>query len=220
MKLTFLGHACFLIDTGKEKILTDPFLTGNALASVSADEVQADYICVTHGHGDHLGDAVAIAKRTGAKIITTVDMGEAVFAPEGLELILGNIGGNVTTPFGSVKIVNAIHGSGIPGCLSCGFVFRLGEKTIYFAGDTALTADMAFLKKENIDIALLPIGDVFTMGPADALEAVKLIEPKMVVPMHYNTFPFIVQDADAFAESVRKEGRECTALKPGETLEF
>ncbi|MCI8853536.1 MAG: metal-dependent hydrolase [Lachnospiraceae bacterium] len=219
MKIKFLGHACFLLDDGAHKVLTDPFLTGNGLAAAKAEEVEADFLFVTHGHSDHTGDAAEIAKRTGAPVCCTVDLADAVFGPAGLSVMVGNIGGRIPTAFGSAKMVSAIHGSGVPGGLACGFVFDMGGKRIYHAGDTALTSDMAFLAEENIDVALLPIGDLFTMGPKDALRAVEMIKPKLVIPMHYNTFPPITQDADAFVEQVRKLGVEARALKPGEELE-
>ena len=121
-------------------------------------------------------------------------------------------------PFGSAKFFQAIHGSGVPGCLTCGFIFEMGGRKIYHAGDTALMSDMALLADEEIDVALLPIGDVFTMGPEDALRAVKMIRPKLVVPMHYNTFPPIAQDPEAFAASVRAAGFQAQVLRPGESL--
>ena len=219
MKVTFLGHACFQIDTGKEKILIDPFLTGNALAAVSADEVEADLILVTHGHGDHVGDAEAIARRTGAKIICTVDLAEGAFAGKGLNVIAGNLGGKILMPFGSVKFVQAIHGSGVAGTLSNGFLITAGDKKIYHAGDTALTMDMQLLKADNVDLALLPIGDFFTMGPEDALRAAEMIQAKTVVPMHYDTFPPIRQDPEEFVKSVKKAGLRAEVLKPGESIE-
>lgn len=218
MELQFLGHACFLLDDGTCKVLTDPFLTGNGLASVGADEVETDFIFVTHGHGDHVGDAERIARRTGAMICCTVDLGEEIFAPAGISFQAGNLGGTMPMPFGSAKIFQAIHGSGISGCLACGFIFEMGGKKIYHAGDTALTMDMALLAEEHIDVALLPIGDFFTMGPADALRAAKLIQPKLVIPMHYNTFPSISQDPDAFAASIREIGFQARVLRPGERI--
>ena len=218
MELTFLGHACFLLDDGSCKVLTDPFLTGNGLAAASADQVEADFIFVTHGHGDHTGDAEAIAKRTDATVCCTVDLAEGVFGPAGVKTQVGNLGGKIPMPFGSAKFFQAIHGSGVPGCLTCGFIFEMGGKKIYHAGDTALMSDMALLADEEIDVALLPIGDVFTMGPEDALRAVKMIRPKLVVPMHYNTFPPIAQDPEAFAASVRAAGFQAQVLRPGESL--
>ena len=220
MKVTFLGHACFLLDDGKYKLLTDPFLTGNPLAAVPADQVEADYIFVTHGHGDHLGDAVDIARRTGAPVCCTADRGNALFAPAGVETIQGNLGGRMKLPFGSFKFTPAIHGSGVPGCLSCGFLFEMGGRKIYHAGDTSLTCDLALLEPEHIDVALLPIGDMFTMGPEDALRAAEMIKPQMVVPMHYDTMPPLRQDAQAFADAVRGKGMQCCVLKPGESVEL
>lgn len=218
MELKFLGHSCFLLDDGAHKVLTDPFLTGNAEAAVSAEQVEADYIFVTHGHSDHVGDAVDIAKRTGAPVCCTVDLAEGLFGPAGVQVQVGNLGGTIPMPFGSAKFFQAIHGSGVAGCLSCGFLFEMGGRKIYHAGDTALMSDMALLAEEKIDVALLPIGDVFTMGPADALRAVKMIQPKLVIPMHYNTFPPIAQDPDAFAAAVKAAGFEARVLRPGETL--
>ena len=218
MELKFLGHACFLLDDGTNQVLTDPFLTGNGLAAASADQVEADFIFVTHGHGDHTGDAEAIAKRTDATVCCTVDLAEGVFGPAGVKTQVGNLGGRIPMPFGSAKFFQAIHGSGVPGCLTCGFIFEMGGKKIYHAGDTALMSDMALLADEEIDVALLPIGDVFTMGPEDALRAVKMIRPKLVVPMHYNTFPPIAQDPEAFAASVRAAGFQAQVLRPGESL--
>lgn len=217
MNLTFLGHACFLLDDGQHRILIDPFLTGNPLAPVSAEEVEADYILVTHGHGDHVGDAAAIARRTGAVICCSVDLADALFIDSNLQVVTGNIGGRISLPFGTVKFVSAIHGSGVPGALANGFVLEVDGKTIYHAGDTALTSDMALLAEDHIDAALLPIGDVYTMGPGDALRAVNMIQPKLVIPMHYNTMPPIVQDAEAFAATVQANGYAVKVLQPGES---
>ena len=161
-----------------------------------------------------------IAQRTGATVCCTVDLADGLFDPADVKVQAGNLGGRIPMPFGSAKFFQAIHGSGVPGCLSCGFIFELGSKKIYHAGDTALMTDMTLLAEENIDVALLPIGDVFTMGPEDALRAVKMIRPKLVVPMHYNTFPPIAQDADAFAAAVREAGFQAAVLHPGESLDL
>lgn len=217
MKITFLGHACFLLDDGTCQVLTDPFLTGQGS---SIQGLEPDYIAVTHGHGDHVGDAAEIAADAGSTILCTVELGEALFEPKGLRTVVGNIGGALTLPFGRVKFLPAVHGSGVPGGLACGFLFEMGGKKIYHAGDTALTMDMGLLAAEGVDLALLPIGDVYTMGPADALRAVELIRPKAVVPMHYDTFPAIAQDPAAFATSVEKADIRCVVLRSGETLEL
>lgn len=215
MRITFLGHACFLLEAEGHGILVDPFLTGRG---ASIQGLAPDIIAVTHGHGDHVGDTETIARAVGSTVLCTVEVGEFLFAD--FPTLVGNIGGWVPLPFGRVKLVPAVHGSGVPGALACGFLFEIGGKKIYHAGDTALTADMALLAAERIDLALLPIGDVYTMGPADALRAVELIRPKTVVPMHYDTFPAIAQDAEAFARSVENTGVSCALLSPGESLEL
>ena len=186
MKLQFLGHACFLLDDGVHKVLTDPFLTG-AGRPEWAEKVDPDVIFVTHGHGDHVGDAAAIARRTGAPVCCTADLADAVFVPAGVACVAGNLGGTVRLSFGCAKFFQALHGGGAAGCPACGFLFEMGGRKIYHAGDTALMTDMTLLADEDIDVALLPIGDFYTMGPADALRAVKLIRPRLTVPMHYNT---------------------------------
>ena len=217
MELTFLGHACFLLNDGTYKVLTDPFLSGNGLAAISAEEADADFIFVTHGHGDHVGDSIEISRRTGAPVCCSVDLANGVFSPAGVETMVGNLGGRIPMPFGGAKLFQALHGSGVPGCLSCGFIFEMGGKKIYHAGDTGLMADMALLADEEIDAALLPIGDLYTMGPDDALRAVKMIRPKLVIPMHYDTFPAIRQDAEAFASAVEASGFCAKVLRPGES---
>lgn len=217
MELRFLGHACFLLDDGTCKVLTDPFLSGAGHPDW-AEQVRPDYIFVTHGHGDHVGDAAAIARRTGAQVCCTADLADAVFGPAGVTCIAGNLGGTVRLPFGSAKFIQALHGGGAAGCPACGFLFEMGGKTIYHAGDTALTLDMALLEDAHIDAALLPIGDFYTMGPADALRAVKLIKPQLTIPMHYDTFPAIAQDPAAFAASCRAAGYAARVLQPGEKI--
>lgn len=220
MKIEYLGHACFILEDTNVKILIDPFLTGNALAAKTAEQVEADYIFITHGHGDHVGDAYAIAKRTGATVYAVVEFAEGPIAAEGINVAMGNIGGKQQTPFGSVKYVPAAHGSGVPGALACGYVFEIGGKKVYHAGDTALIAEMQFLADEQIDVALLPIGDVFTMGPKDAVKAAKLIAPKYVIPMHYNTFPPIQQNPNDFKKAVEDKGIcKVKILNPGESFE-
>ena len=220
VKLTFLGHACFVIDDGTAKLIVDPFLTGNPAAAAAPEEIEADYVFVTHGHGDHLGDAVQIAERTGAVVCTSVDLAEAVFNGKGLKVEAGNMGGWIRFPFGRAKFFQAIHGSGAPGTLSSGFVFEIGGKKIYHAGDTALMTDMQLLEAEHIDAALLPIGDYYTMGPEDALRAAEMIKAGLTIPMHYNTFPHISQDGDAFVSALAAEGLNGAVLKPGELLEL
>jgi len=220
LKIEYLGHACFILEDTNSKILIDPFLTGNALAPKTEKQVEADYIFVTHGHGDHLGDTYAIAKRTGATVYAVVEFADGPMAAKRIKAVGGNIGGKQQTPFGSVKYFSAAHGSGVPGALACGYVFEIGGKKIYHAGDTALIAEMQFLEDEQIDVALLPIGGYYTMGPDDALKAAKLIKPKYVIPMHYNTFPVIRQNPDDFKKAVEDKGIcKVMILNPGEFFE-
>jgi L-ascorbate metabolism protein UlaG (beta-lactamase superfamily) len=220
MKIQFIGHACFLIESEDYKVLIDPFITGNPLATVKAEDITPTHILLTHGHGDHVGDTVPVAKRTGAQVISTVEVTEEILAPAGLNVSPGNIGGKQATDFGSVKLVAAVHGSGVKGGLPCGFVIEIGGKKVYFAGDTALISEMSFLERANIDYAILPIGDHFTMGPEDASIAAELIKAKYVIPMHYNTMPPIVQDPNSFKEIVEsKTDSEVIVMNPGEVLE-
>jgi len=221
VRIEYLGHACFLMEDSGVKILIDPFLTGNRLAAKTAEEVEADYIFVTHGHGDHLGDTYAIAKRTGAIVYAVVEFADGPMAKEGIKTAKGNIGGKQRTPFGSVKFFPAAHGSGVPGALACGYVFEIGGKRIYHAGDTGLISEMGFLADEKIDVAILPIGGFFTMGPDDAVKAASMIAPKCVVPMHYDTFPVIKQNPEEYKKAVEDRGIcEVKILKPGEALDI
>lgn len=217
LKLTYYGHACFGLTDGTARLIIDPYLTGNPLAPIGPDEVEADYILVTHGHGDHVGDAAAIAARTGASVVGCVDVVRPLLG-DAAKLIAGNVGGTVRLPFGSVKLVTAIHGSGVPGALACGFIIELGGKRVYHMGDTALTRDFELYEEPTLDAVLMPIGDFYTMGPADALRAAELMRPKLVVPMHYNTFPQITQDPDAFAAAALEKGIAAKVLDPGGEL--
>lgn len=217
MELQFLGHACFLLDDGSYKILIDPFLSGTGQETLAA-EICPDFLFVTHGHHDHVGDAVDIARRTGATVCCTADLAGAVFSPAGVECIAGNLGGTAALPFGSAKFIQALHGSGAPGNVACGFLFEMGGRKIYHAGDTALMSDMALLAEDHVDAALLPIGDFYTMGPTDALRAVKMIRPGLTIPMHYGTFPAIVQDPSAFVSACEAAGFSARALQPGECM--
>jgi len=223
VKLTWYGHACFLIDTGDARILTDPFLSGNPLAPIDPDNIRINYILVSHGHGDHLGDTVAIAKRTGATVISNFEIHNWL-AKQGIEKVHPqHIGGGFNYLWGRVKLTIAHHGSGLPdgsyGGNPCGFLFYIQGKKIYHACDTGLFYDMKLIGEEGIDLAMLPIGDNFTMGPDDALRAVKLIQPAQVVPIHYNTFDVIRQNADAWAERVEKEtSARARVMKPGDRI--
>ncbi len=225
VQVIWYGHACFLIDTGETKLLIDPFLTDNPQAPVKADQVEADFILVSHGHGDHLGDAVEIAKRTGATTISNYEI-QTWLASQGVQNAHPlHIGGGFNFPWGRVKLTIAHHGSALPdgsyGGNPCGFLIYVQDRKIYHACDTGLFYDMKLIGEEGIDLAILPIGDNFTMGPDDALRAVKLIEPKKVVPIHYNTFDVIKQDPNKWAERVRKEtASEAIVMNPGDTIEI
>ena len=195
IKITWYSHACLLIETEGTKLLVDPFITGNPLSPVDANEVQTDYILISHGHADHVGDSVAIAKRTGAMVISNFEIQNWIASQEVENVHPQHIGGGFDYPWGRVKLTIAQHGSALPdgsyGGNPCGFLFYIDGKKIYHACDTGLFYDMKLIGEEGIDLAILPIGDNFTMGPVDALRAVKLIEPARVVPIHYNTFDII-----------------------------
>ena len=222
--IRWLGHAALGLDTGGFKVLIDPFFTGNPAAAVTADKAQADFILVSHGHGDHVGDTIAIAKRTGATVICNYEISEWLH-DHGLDKVHGQQhGGGFNHPFGRVKLTLAFHGSMLPdganGGNPCGFlIYTKDGKKIYDAADTGLFGDMRLIGEEGIDLAILPIGDNYTMGPDDALRAVKLIQPRKVVPIHFNTWELIAQDAAAWAKRVRQEaGVEAIVLEPGESL--
>ena len=223
--LTFFGHAALGLEMAGKKLLIDPYFTGNPAATTTADKVAADYILVTHGHGDHLGDAVAIAKRTGATVIANAEISRWL-SKQGLETHGQHIGGGFQYPFGYLKLTLALHGSSLPdgsdGGNPVGFLLTTADdKKIYVAGDTGLFGDMKLIGEEGIDLAVLPIGDNYTMGPDDALRAVKLLTPKHVIPYHFGTWDLIAQDPDAWAARVAKETRtQVHVLKPGESFTF
>lgn len=225
IKISWFSHACFLIKTDQSRLLIDPFLSDNPLASGTADEIQTDYILVSHGHGDHLGDTINIAKRTNATVIANYEI-QTWLAGQGVENTHPqHIGGGFDYPWGRVKLTIAQHGSALPdgsyGGNPCGFLLYIEGKKIYHACDTGLFYDMKLIGEEGIDLAILPIGDNFTMGPDDALRAVKLIEPRQVVPIHYDTFDVIKQDPHTWAERVEKEtAAKVTVMNPGESIEL
>ncbi len=226
IQLTWYGHAALGLKTDGFHLLVDPFFSGNPAASITAAQLEADYILVTHGHGDHVGDTVALAKRTGATVIANYEICNWLESKGVAKTHGQHLGGGFHHPFGYLKLTHAEHGSAMPdgsyGGNPCGFLLTTpaGAK-IYLAGDTGLFGDMRLLGEEGLDLAVLPIGDNFTMGPQDALRAVKLLSPRRVVPIHFNTFGVIQQDAAAWANQVRAEtGAEVQVLTPGGTLTF
>lgn len=224
VKLSYHGHSCFSVEADGTTIWLDPFLTGNSLADVGLDDIEkADYILVSHGHGDHLGDAIPLAKKTGAMVVSNHEIC-AYCEERGAEVHALHIGGGYEFPFGRVKMTIAHHGSSFPDGGYAGnpggFLFDVNDKRIYFAADTGLFYDMKLLGEEKkIHLALLPIGDNYTMGPDDALRAVRLLTPRLVIPMHYNTFDVVRQDPHAFSTRVKETTEaDCVVLGPGESL--
>lgn len=225
-KFTWYGHAALGLETDGFHILVDPYFEGNPAASVKPDRIAADFILISHGHGDHVGDAVEIAKRTNALVISNFEIC-AWLEKQGVKKVHAqHLGGGFKHPFGYLKLTLALHGSMLPdghnGGNPSGFLLTTNDgKKIYMAQDTGLFGDMRLIGEEGIDLAVLPIGDNFTMGPDDALRAVKLIVPKTVVPIHYNTWGLIEQDAVAWAQRVEAETKtKVRDLKPGESLEY
>lgn len=226
-RLTFHGHAtCSILTDDGTRLVIDPYFEGNPLCPTALAEVEADYVLATHGHGDHIGDLIPLATRTGATVIATHELVNWA-ASQGVEKHHGmSIGGTHGFPFGRVKLTAALHGTRNEGeggdafpTMPAGIVLDLGTgQRLYHAGDTALLTDMQLLRGQ-VDIALLPIGDNYTMGPADAVRAIEFIEPRVVVPIHYDTFPIIEQDANTFRRLV---GDRATVevLAPGASLEF
>lgn len=223
VKVTWLGHASIALETAGYRLLVDPFLTNNPVASLKADEAQADYILLSHGHGDHLGDTIEIARRSGATVITNFEIGTWL-EKQGVQTHTQHVGGGYSHPFGYLKFTQALHGSGLPdgsyGGNPVGFLLTTKEgQKVYIACDTGLFGDMRLIGEEGVDLAILPIGDNYTMGPDDALRAVRLLTPKHVIPVHYNTWGLISQDPHAWARRVEAETQtKVHVLNPGESF--
>jgi len=223
-KITFYGHSTLGLEINGMKILIDPFFDGNPQARIGSDRVAADYILITHGHGDHIGDCLKIAKRCGAKIIANFEIIQWMQAKGISNAHAQAAGGGFHHPFGYLKLTPALHGSNLPdgssGGIANGFLLATKSgKMIYIAGDTGLFGDMRLIGEEGIDLAVLPVGDNFTMGPSDALRAIKMLQPKHVIPVHYNTWAPITQDLSQWQKQVTAEtGTQVHILKPGESF--
>ncbi len=221
--LTWYGHATLGIETDGYKLLIDPFFSGNPAASLAANQAAPDFILVSHGHDDHVGDAVPIAKRCGATVICNFEIANWLNKLD-IKTHAQHIGGGYQHPFGYLKLTQALHGSALPdgsyGGNPAGFLLTTNDgKKIYMACDTGLFGDMRLIGEEGIDLAVLPIGDNFTMGPTDALRAIKLLQPKHAIPVHYNTWGLIAQDPVAWATRVEAETTtKAHVLKPGNTF--
>ncbi len=222
-KITWYGHAALGLETGGYRLLVDPFFTGNPSANISADQVEADYILVSHGHGDHVGDTVGIAKRCGATVISNFEI-TTWLGNQGVKIHPQHLGGGFHHPFGYLKLTLALHGSALPdgsyGGNPAGFLLTTNAvEKIYMACDTGLFGDMRLIGEEGLDVAILPIGDNFTMGPEDALRALHLLQPRYVIPIHYNTWELIQQDVAAWAKRVEaQEETKVCLLKVGESF--
>lgn len=226
VKVTFIGHSCFLLESGSHKILIDPFITGNPVARASSEHKRADFILISHGHGDHLGDAVKLAKESGAMVISNFEICTHCES-QGVEKTHPlHIGGGNEFPFGSVKLTIAHHGSTLGDKLEyggnpVGFIIRTDGKVIYHSGDTGLFLDMKLIGElDSIDLALLPIGGNFTMDIPDAIKAVEFLNAKRAIPMHYNTFDLIACDPADFVDGIKSLGVEGIALGFGESYQL
>ena len=226
MRLTYLGHSCFLLETASARLVFDPFLTDNPAcpAGLTPAKLRCDYILVSHGHEDHSGDALALAQAHGATIIANYEIAE-YFGAHGAKTHGLNPGGSHAFPFGRVKLTIAHHTSSVQAGLApiylgvpCGIIVEADGKRLYHAGDTALFLDMQLIGRGGLDLAMLPIGDNFTMGPEDALTALEFLRPKIAVPMHYNTWNLIAQDARAYAAAAAELGYTVQPLASGESL--
>jgi L-ascorbate metabolism protein UlaG (beta-lactamase superfamily) len=221
MDLRFLGHSAFSLTDGDTTVVIDPFLTGNPKAAVSADDVSATTVLLTHGHADHIGDTVAIAKRTGAPVVAIVELAGEI-GEDGVEVHDPNLGGTVTFDWGWVKLVPAWHTSTTPkGTVNtpAGMLINFKDTIVYHLGDTSLFSDLQLVGKRNpIDVALMCIGGNYTMDRVDAVDAASLVGAKTVIPCHYNTFPPIETDVQAFKSDVESAtGSSVVVLEPGET---
>jgi L-ascorbate metabolism protein UlaG (beta-lactamase superfamily) len=228
LTFTYFGHAAFQLESEGTTVLIDPFISGNPTATVDATDLAADTIILTHAHNDHVGDTIEIAKRTGATVIATFELATWLGEQGVASTVAANHGGTVAFGGGSIKFTPAWHTSSfqtgdgfVAAGLPAGLVVRFGGKTTYFAGDTCLFLDMQLIGDEDLDVAVLPIGDHYTMGPKDALRAVEMLRAPTIIPSHYNTFPPIEQDVQKFRNDVeRATASRVIPLAPGESTDL
>lgn len=224
VELTWYGHATWMLSTAEHKILVDPFFADNPATDVDPADIEADFVLITHGHFDHVADAASITNRCGAKLVANYEIATWFAEKHGVADPIGmNLGGTVSLPFGSAKMTLAHHSSQLPdgsyGGNPGGFVVETSGRRIYFAGDTALFSDMSLIGNQTLDAAILPIGDLFTMGIDDSVKATRLLSPKVVVPGHYNTWPPIEQDCSSWAKMISDEtDARPVVLGVGETV--
>ncbi|MFC4303990.1 metal-dependent hydrolase [Cohnella boryungensis] len=229
MEIVYHGHSCVQLITEGKSLLFDPFLRGNPLATAKPEDIRADYILLTHAHTDHILDAEPIARANDATVVATFELAMYLSTRKQLRTIDMNIGGTVDLGFARAKMIQAFHSSGIfleegeiiYGGMPAGFIVQTEGLTLLHAGDTALFSDMRMIgERHPIDIAFLPIGDHYTMGPDDALQAAQWFGAKLVIPVHYNSFPAIRQDSEAFVRRLEAQNQLGRALAPGERLEI
>lgn len=222
LKLTYLSHSSFLLDDGTHQVIIDPFISGNPNSPVKASDIKAKFIVLTHAHGDHLGDGLTIAKANDGLVIAVNELANYA-AEQGCNAHNMHIGGGWNFPFGRLKFTIAHHGSGSPDGRymgePAGVVIKMGDKTVYHTGDTGLFLDMKLIGEiDKIDAMMLPIGDNFTMGIDDAVRAVEFVNPKLSIPIHYNTFPVIQANPEEFKAKLTKNEKDCRVMKFGETI--
>ena len=219
VKLTYYGHATFMLSNGETTIVFDPFFNGNTWEKAKPEDIKCQYIVISHGHGDHYGDADLIGKANNALVISTAEVAHKA-EEAGLKAHAMHQGGKHDFEFGSIRLTPAFHGAGIPGGHAAGVIVTFYGKTLYFAGDTAFFSDMQYLNRfGKLNYALLPIGDNFTMGPEDALLAASLIKADVTIPVHYKTWPVIDQDPDAFVAKLEAEHHQKgLVVEPGSTI--
>jgi len=228
MKITWLGHAAFLLE-GSKRVVIDPFLTGNPNAPMKPEEVKVDLIVVTHGHGDHLGDTVEIAKKNDVPVICIHELSR-ILSKKGVEAMGMNIGGTISSSGVSVTMVPAFHSADveeddeiISAGMPAGVIVSMDGVKVYHTGDTDVFLDMQLIGElHKPDVMLVPIGDVYTMSIPGAVKALELVKPKIAIPMHYNTFPLIEKDPEEFRKAVEEKGLDVKVviLKPGEAFEL